>query len=173
MRSAAFALSALASMALWACGSVAPRPLYAPPPFTADQLRDGFVRDRTYTFRQEGGRAPIRVMRLMSSTASGGLIWSQDEDGLGHPLGEPKVAEFTWAELESHATWNADITTVTEEPLRTPVGTHACLHYRVVTPVGTTDAWFDRTLPGPPIRYEERGTQAVFLMELIALKPGG
>ncbi len=163
----------LALLLLGCGGEPAVRPTHAPPPFTADQLRAGFVHDRTWTFRVEGGTAPIRVMRYLSATDAGVMVWNQEEDGLGGPVGEPKVSEATWAEFAGQATWNAEITTITEVVLTTPAGTYPCLLYTVSTPVGVTRAWFAKDIPGPPVRVVETSLQqAPLVMELIQFKPG-
>jgi hypothetical protein len=62
----------------------------------------------------------------------------------------------TWRELQAHASFPADHTTIVAETIETGIGPLDCLRYTVRE--GTTEEvfWFAKDLPGMPIRYATR-----------------
>jgi hypothetical protein len=62
----------------------------------------------------------------------------------------------TWRDLQAHASFPAEDTTITSERIETEIGQLPCLRYQVRD--GTTDEvlWFAEDLPGMPVRYLTR-----------------
>ena len=63
---------------------------------------------------------------------------------------------MTWRELQAHASFPAERTTIESERIETAIGELDCLRYTVRD--GTTEVvfWFARDLPGMPIQYLTR-----------------
>ena len=70
----------------------------------------------------------------------------------GSPLAEPEVDRVTWRDLQAHASFAADDTTIESERIETAIGELDCLRYTVRE--GATDEvfWFAKDLPGLPIQ---------------------
>ncbi|MDH3189809.1 MAG: hypothetical protein OEM39_04115, partial [Acidimicrobiia bacterium] len=78
----------------------------------------------------------------------------------GQPLGAASEMVATWDELQAHASFPADSTSITEEELTIPIGRLACLRYVVTEGAETKQLWFASSLPGLPVKtiYSEGAT---------------
>jgi hypothetical protein len=74
----------------------------------------------------------------------------------GAPLGEPQVGRVTWLDLQTHASFPADATTIESEVIDTAIGELDCLRYTVRD--GSTEEvfWFAKDLPGMPVQQLTR-----------------
>ena len=74
----------------------------------------------------------------------------------GAPLGEPEVGRVTWLDLQTHASFPAEATTIESERIETAIGELDCLRYTVRD--GTTENvfWFATDLPGMPVQQLTR-----------------
>jgi hypothetical protein len=130
----------------------------APTPFTADEIRRGCPTGRTIRLRVDvrGESSFVRVNRFLDCDASGATMERTRLSLGGDPLGEPEAVRVTWRDLQGHASFPADRTTI--EPMRidTAIGELDCLRYTVRD--GSTEEvfWFARELPGMPIQYLTR-----------------
>jgi hypothetical protein len=70
----------------------------------------------------------------------------------GSPVAEPDVDRVTWRDLQAHASFPAQHTTIESERIETAIGELDCLRYTVRE--GGTDEvfWFAKNLPGMPIQ---------------------
>ena len=133
-------------------------PGHAPTPFTADEIRSGCPSGRTIRLRVDvEGETPIqRVSRYVDCDETGATM---ERFGLsldGAPLGESEANRVTWLELQAHASFPAEITTIEPDRIETALGELDCLRYTVHD--GATDNvfWFAKDVPGMPIRYLTR-----------------
>ncbi len=130
---------------------------YAPPPFTADQIRAATRPGRTYLFRLTlPGRSQgplLREMRFVHAHSQGGQLSTRTLNADRSPRGEATVNTFTWAELVSHASYPKDATTVTAVSHTVPAGTFDCLRYEVRQEQTVIVAYFAKALPGAPVRH--------------------
>jgi hypothetical protein len=133
-------------------------PALAPYPFTAEQIRDATRQGRTYVYRVERPVNDITMTRMefVDVGENDAMIrhvrWKE-----GETPSPPHDGRSTWQDLQGHAAYAADRTTVTEESITVPAGTFECLHYKEL-PSGTqpgTDVWFAKELPGAPVRLVE------------------
>lgn len=90
----------------------------------------------------------------------------------GEPLGDPRSAPVTWADLESHATYQADHTRVETTEVTVPAGTFSAWLYIVEEDTSeglkVTRAWFAPELPGAPVKHVvELDGQLRSTMELV------
>jgi hypothetical protein len=131
-------------------------PDQAPTPFTADEIRRGCPAGRTIRLLVEGvGEAPShRVNRFVRCDDSGATIERARLTVDGEPLDEPEVDEVTWADLQRHASFPADRTSIRPETLETPMGREECLRYTVTDGSTVQTFWFATGRPGMPIRFE-------------------
>lgn len=126
----------------------------APTPFTADEIRGGCPAGRTILLRVdvEGETPFLRVSRFVECDEAGATIERSRLSLDGSPLSEPEVDRVTWRDLQAHASFRADDTTIEPERIETAIGALDCLRYTVAD--GATDQvfWFAKDLPGMPIR---------------------
>lgn len=129
-------------------------PGQAPTPFTADEIRRGCPAGRTIRLRVDVvGETPfLRVSRFVECDEAGATIERSRLSLDGSPLAQPEVDRMTWRDLQAHASFPADDTTIEPERIETAIGALDCLRYTVRD--GTTDEvfWFAKDLPGMPIR---------------------
>jgi hypothetical protein len=127
-----------------------------PTPFSADEIRAGCPEGRTIRMRVEadGRFVGFRVNVFSRPDAEGATLESRQLDEDGNPAGAPRASRVTWRELQGHAAFEADRTSVESEVLDSPLGRLDCRHYTVTEPDGTVDDfWFAMSAPGMPIRY--------------------
>ncbi|MCS3442764.1 hypothetical protein [Microbacterium phyllosphaerae] len=125
-----------------------------PTPFTADEIREATGAGKTIRLRveQPDGSTGERVNRFRETDAEGATLdrWAAETP-------EAVVSSrVTWAELQSHAAFPSDRTSVTTETLDTPLGSLTCQRYDTADEPGdpVESFWFSLAHPGMPIRYE-------------------
>jgi hypothetical protein len=130
----------------------------APTPFTAEEIRDGCPAGRTIRLRVEvvGHASFQRQSRFAECDELGARIERSQLSLDGSAVGEPEVDLVTWRDLQAHASFPAEDTTITSERIDTEIGELHCLRYQVHD--GTTDEvfWFAEDRPGMPVRYLTR-----------------
>ena len=129
----------------------------APTPFTAEEIRAGCPEGRTTRLRVDvGEQAFVRISRYVECDEAGAVIERTRVALDGSPLGQPEAERETWGELQAHASFPADRTTIEDERIETAIGVLDCLRYTVRD--GTTEQvfWFAKDLPGAPIRFLTR-----------------
>jgi hypothetical protein len=129
-------------------------PGLAPTPFTAAEIRDGCRPGRTITTHVEGGGGTsVRTTTYLSADAEGGEFESRvlGPDGA---VDETEVGRATWAELQAHAAFPADRTTIEEQGIELATGPADCLLYTVSDGDVVRRFWFDTARPGMPVRVE-------------------
>ena len=133
-------------------------PGHAPTPFTADEIRIGCPTGRTIRLRVdlEGEASFQRVSRYVDCDQTGATL---ERFGLtldGAPLGETEADRVTWLELQAHASFPAEITTIDPDRIDTAIGELDCLRYTVRDGSADNVFWFADDVPGMPIRYLTR-----------------
>ena len=63
---------------------------------------------------------------------------------------------MTWRDLQSHASFPTDATTIEPERIETPMGELDCLRYTVRDGATEKVFWFATDLPGMPVRSVTR-----------------
>ncbi len=130
----------------------------APTPFTSDEIRLGCPAGRTIWLRIDVvGETPFQRVSWFVEWDKDGATLERSRLSLdGSPLGEPEADRVTWRELQAHASFAADGTTILSEQIETAIGELDCLRYTVRE--GATDEvfWFARDLPGVPIQCQTR-----------------
>lgn len=128
-----------------------------PTPFTAAEIRDATGAGKTIRMLVEGpGDSRVeRVNRFTECDAEGATLtrWRVGDDDTAVERSSGRV---TWNELQAHAGFAADRTTVTDEVVELPLGEVECRRYDVTeTPDAPTETfWFALAFPGMPARYE-------------------
>ena len=133
-------------------------PGQAPTPFTADEIRARCAVGKTIRVLVEAdGEAPVqRVTRYVECDDSGATIERSALAPDGSILGDPDVDRVTWLDLQSHASFPADDTTIEPERIETPLGELDCLRYTVQAGASEKVFWFAKDYPGMPIRFLTR-----------------
>jgi len=117
---------------------------HAPTPFTADEIRQGCPAGRTVTARTEAAGEPDRVdITVFVETDDRGALL--ESNGQRHRV--------TWRELQNHASFPAEVTTVHEDVVEGPLGRMDCLSYRVVAADTVSTFWFEKGRPGMPVLF--------------------
>lgn len=134
------------------------RPDHHPTPFTAAQIRGGFVPGRVVRSRVviAGAEPVVRVRRHVSADAQTGVYQFWEEGPDGEPLGEPEEAASDWLELQGHASMPIDATTIEPVTIDVPMGRFEGLLYTRVDGDTVDQFWFALERPGAPVRMEER-----------------
>jgi hypothetical protein len=133
-------------------------PGQAPTPFTADEIRQGCPAGRTIRLRVDvpGETSFLRVSRFVEADEAGATLERSRLSLDGDPLGESDVGRVTWRELQAHASFPAERTTIESERIETAIGELDCLRYTVRDGATEDVFWFARDLPGMPIQYLTR-----------------
>ena len=133
-------------------------PGQAPTPFTANEIRARCAVGKTIRVLVEvDGEAPVqRVTRYVECDDSGATIERSALAPDGSILGDPDVDRVTWLDLQSHASFPADDTTIEPERIETPLGDLDCLRYTVRDGASEKVFWFAEDYPGMPIRFLTR-----------------
>jgi hypothetical protein len=87
------------------------------------------------------------------------FLETDDEGALMESNGQEH--RVTWLELQSHASFPADVTTITEEMIEIPLGRMECLSYRVVAHDTVSTFWFAKERPGMPVLFMTESDGAV------------
>lgn len=135
-------------------------PDHAPTPYTADQIRQGCPPGRTVTTRTETPDDPadLSTTVFLETDEVGAII---EAGGVRHRV--------SWADLQAHASFPAERTTITEDVVETPLGEMECICYRVVADGSVTSFWFAKKRPGMPVRsVTESGGSVVSTSVVVA-----
>jgi hypothetical protein len=142
----------------------------APTPFTADEIRGASRPDRTLRSLVEGETSTYRVTRYVACDDVGATLERSVLSLDGAPLGEPEVDRVTWLELQGHASFPADDTTIEPERIETALGTLDCLRYTVRREAGEDVFWFATDLPGMPVlRVSRTAGRVVTTVSVVAI----
>lgn len=126
-------------------------PGLAPTPFTAAEIRAGCPEGRVSVVRHPDGLVAIR---FAEGDEEGAWIEDTPVDEEGRPAGEVERERSTWLELQEHAAFPAEHTTIDRVELLGPLDQRRCLRYRVRRGDATLLFWFAVDLPGMPIRVD-------------------
>ena len=152
------------------------RPDHLPTPFTAEEIRIRCQPGTTVrSLVVRAGEDPVvHVTRFVSADAEGAEQESWDEATDGTRLSEPERRRSTWLGFQEHASFPAGTTEVAEEEIEIPAGRFACIRYTSRDGDGVSTFWFGRSVPGMPLRFEERiNGVVVFSSTAIENVPGG
>lgn len=133
-----------------------------PTPFTAAEIRSATGRGKTIRILVEGPTELRyeRINRFTDCDDEGATLSRWRLAAVGAPVdavdGEASSARVTWLELQRHAAFPTDRTTVAEDEVELPLGRFACLRYdtREDEPDAPVETfWFAPEHPGMPVRY--------------------
>jgi hypothetical protein len=153
---------------------------HVPRPFTPAEIRDampvGFA--RRYRVTGPEGVEGYREWKVLEADEKGARIEHRELTPDLSPMGEPSIGRSEWTELQSHATFPANATTIEDVEHETPAGMFPCLLYTVFgedSGVGVLHRfWFARTLPGAPVEFESlRDGELMFRHTLVETSAPG
>lgn len=144
---------------------------FAPTPFSAEQIRDATKAGRTYRFRQESEGTPTREhqVEFVAVDPQGCTIRTTNLGPDGQPVAPPEESHASWEELQHHAQFPRNATTITREPIEVPAGRFDAILYTVESRMAGHHVaqryWFATSLPGAPVRvtHERDGTVVMSL----------
>jgi F420-dependent oxidoreductase-like protein len=152
------------------------RPDHLPTPFTAEEIRAACQPGRTLRSLvvRPNSEPIVRVTRFVSADAVGAEQDSWEETPDGTRLGEPKRRRSSWLEFQEHASFPAATTERSAEEIEIPAGRFDCLRYVTRDGDSIETFWFARSVPGMPLRFEERaGGELIYSSTAIENVPGG
>ena len=134
------------------------QPDHHPTPFSAAEIRDGFMigrEVRSLTVRA-GAEPYVHVRRDMSADNDTGVyqVWTETPEG--DRISDPEQASSTFLELQQHASMPADATSVERVAIDIPMGRFDGLRYTRVDGDAVDTFWFALARPGAPVRIESR-----------------
>ncbi|WP_243228870.1 DUF3108 domain-containing protein [Microbacterium sp. CIAB417] len=147
-----------------------------PTPFTADEIRAAAGSGKTIRILVEhpDGTRTLRVNRFRDTDADGATLerWTSGETGIVE--GAISSGRVTWSELQGHAAFPSDRTTLSTETLDLPIGRVDCLRYEVrENPDAAPDTfWFSVAHPGMPVRFETTVDGGVQRTTVVAIERG-
>ena len=146
----------------------------APVPFPPGELADNLAVGSTIKYRMApAGQPPFYVTTEFVTVDDAGTTMRDVHTELdGTPRGEPRTTEATWRELESHAHFPRESTTIADDVVDVPAGRFEAYRYEITAAVDgaqtTTRLWFGKELPGPPVKMvREVDGQVVLEMALV------
>jgi len=128
-----------------------------PTPFTAAEIRDATGSGKVIHLLLEGPDGPLgeHVNRFRDTDEEGATLdrWAVEDP---NAVVSNRV---TWADLQGHAAFDAETTSVTTISLSSPLGELTCRKY------DTDDGvfWFSIAHPGMPVQYESDGMRTTVL----------
>jgi len=152
------------------------QPDHHPTPFSAAQIRDGFVVGREVrTLNVRAGAEPyVHVRRDMSADGDTGVYEVWTETPGGDRISEPEQASSTFLELQQHASMPVAATVIEPVEIDIPMGRFEGLRYTRVQGDMVDTFWFALALPGAPVRIESRvGDTVVFSSTAISERRPG
>jgi hypothetical protein len=141
------------------------QPDHHPTPFSAAQIRDGFVPGREVrTLTERAGEEPfVHVRRHVSADAETGVyqFWTETLDG--REIEAPEQDGSTFLVLQGHASMPVASTTIEPVEIDVPMGHFEGLRYTRTAGDNVDTFWFALARPGAPVRIERRiGGEVVF-----------
>jgi hypothetical protein len=130
----------------------------APTPFTADEIRAATKVGKAIRRRVDVvGEEPFHLISRYVECDEAGATLERSRLSLdGSALAEPEVNRVTWLDLQRHASFPADDTTIESERIETAIGELDCLRYTVRERATDEVFWFAKNLPGMPIQQLTR-----------------
>ena len=124
----------------------------APTPFSAEEIAAGCRPGRLSIYRITEQGAPTIELRweFTGGDAETAEYVAQPHDERGGELAPPIPTTAAWTELQAHASYPEDFTTISIETIEVPAGTFECWKYVVDDGRTVSRAWFPMDLPGPP-----------------------
>ena len=126
-----------------------------PTMFTAEQIRAGCPQGRVIELRIEADGKPTTIehWEFTVVTPEAATIHSVTTDEAGTVL-EDATGTSKWTELQEHARFPANATTITENvSVTVPAGTFTTRLYTGLTEDTLSRFWFAADLPGPPVQF--------------------
>jgi len=128
-------------------------PDHAPTPFTADEIRAATPVGHTVeTITEQAGVVSRRRTAFADVDTERAVMVMTPIDENGTPTGDSREVVANWTDLQAHASFPAEITTLGRDTIETPLGTVHCLRYDVSSADHTNTFWFSPEHPGMPIR---------------------
>lgn len=128
-----------------------------PTPFTAAEIREATGSGMRIHLLLEGPDGPLgeQIRHFYDTDDEGATLdrWA---------VADPKAVvsdRVTWAELQGHAAFDADTTSVSTVSLSTPLGPLTCRRYDTAEGV----FWFSVDHPGMPVQHESDGIRTTVL----------
>jgi hypothetical protein len=133
-------------------------PGQAPTPFTADEIRQGCPPGRTIRLLVElnGAEPFVRINRFTDCDAHGATLERMRLGADGEPMDPVEAHRSTWLELQAHASFPADRSTIVPETIEIPIGVLECLRYTVTDGSSVETFWFAKSAPGMPVKVVGR-----------------
>ena len=146
------------------------RPDHAPTPFTAADIRANCRPGRTVTVLVEpAGAEPFRrITRFMVCDEDGADQEFRNLAIDGRPLGPPEIRRSAWLDLQGHASFPSDATTIEPDTIDLPIGRLDCLRYTVVDGDDVDSFWFALAKPGMPVQVVTRDAAGTSRVTMVA-----
>jgi hypothetical protein len=141
----------------------------APTPFTAAQIREASPNGRVTTLRLKNASGTYLIRFSFGKCDAESTTFETVGMTLEEkPLGNPTSRTVKWTELQSHASYDQQATTITEESVTVPFGKFDSWVYTVKKGEELHRYCFAKALPGPPIRVTaEKAGETIQTMEMV------
>ena len=143
----------------------------APFPFTPESIRAFNTPGTVITMEaRNGGDRRIVTIRWTDADEESGEFEETSVDAATSGLSRATIRR-TWVELQHHASYPIDKTTIQPARLHTAAGEFDCQLYEVETSEGVERYWFAKQAPGLPVRTEvELGGRLTRSIEVVSIE---
>lgn len=152
------------------------QPDHHPTPFSAAQIRDGFVigREVRSLIARAGAEPYVHVRKDLSVSDDAGTYQVWTETPAGDRISEPEEGSSTFLELQKHASMPVAATTIEPVEIEVPMGRFDGLRYTRAEGDKVDTFWFALGRPGAPVRIESRvGDELLFSSTAISERRPG
>lgn len=143
---------------------------HAPTPFSAEEIRATCTTSTIkYLVEMKGREDTYQITEFINISESGSYFNEITTDKNGKVQRRRRKNYAEWTDLQEHASFPEENTTITTDKIKLKPGEFECFVYTVKTGDRLTKLYFAKKLPGPPVYYEKFNKgESVFRMYLIS-----
>lgn len=143
---------------------------HAPTPFSAEEICETCQTSTIkYLLEMKGREDTYQITEFINISKTGSYFNTTTTDKNGKVLSRRRKNYAKWTDLQAHASFPEENTTITTDKIKLDPGEFECLVYTVETGDRLEKFYFAKELPGPPVYYEKfQNGERVFRMALIS-----
>ncbi|MCK5221471.1 MAG: hypothetical protein KAR14_07820, partial [Candidatus Aminicenantes bacterium] len=143
---------------------------HAPTPFSAEEIRETCQTSTIkYLLEMKGREDTYQITEFINISKTGSYFNTTTTDKNGKVLSRRRKNYAKWTDLQEHASFPEENTTITTDKIKLEPGEFECFVYTVKTGDSLNKYYFAKELPGPPVYYEKfQKGESVFRMTLVS-----
>ena len=143
---------------------------HAPTPFSAEEIRAACTTITIkYLVEMKGREDTYQITEFINISETGSYFNAITTDKNGKVVKRRRKNYAKWTDLQAHASFPEEHTTITTDKIKLGPGEFECFVYNVKTGNSLNKFYFAKELPGPPVYYEKfLNGESVFRMTLVS-----